>query len=135
MREGGSFPSVLHHVGHDEAVASTVYVVDFDFGVSLEELAQLGDIDIHAAGVEVVVVHPDGLECQVALEHVVDVDSEECEQFAFLRGELGLLFAEDEHLSLCVEDELAELEAGDILLFLRLDAAQDGFHAIDELVH
>ena len=110
----------LHHVRYDEAVASAMHIVDFNVGIALEELAQLGDIDIHAAGIEVVVVHPDGLECKVALQYIVDMYAEQGEQLAFLRGELGLLVAKYEHLSLGVEGELAKLEACDVLLFLGL---------------
>lgn len=52
----------LRYVGHDETVTSAVHVVDFYFRVILEQLAELGDVNIHATGVEIVVVHPDGFQ-------------------------------------------------------------------------
>ena len=51
---------IRYIVGCDEAVASAVYIIYLYLRIGPEELAQFGDIDIHAAGVEVVVVHPDG---------------------------------------------------------------------------
>ncbi len=43
-------------------------------------LAQLGDVDIHRAGVEVVVVDPDRFKGEVALEYFIDVGAEEAEE-------------------------------------------------------
>ena len=59
--------------GRDELVTLAVDVDDLDGGVGLEVLAQLGDVDVHGAGVEIVVVDPDGLEGVVALENLVAV--------------------------------------------------------------
>ena len=46
---------------------------NFDGGVVLKVLAQLGDIYVHRAGVEVVIVNPDGLERVVAFICILDV--------------------------------------------------------------
>ena len=42
--------------------AAAVEVFDFDVGIFFQKLPQLGDIDIHGAGSEVVVVLPDDLQ-------------------------------------------------------------------------
>ena len=48
---------------HPKDKATAVEVFDLDAGIFFEELAQLGDVDIHGAGGEVVVVLPDHLQC------------------------------------------------------------------------
>ena len=48
-------------------------VYDFHVGVGTQVLAQFGDVNVHAAGIEVVVVHPDCLESEVALQNFVGV--------------------------------------------------------------
>ena len=134
----------LHQVRHDEAVASAVHVVDFDFGVVLQQLAKLRDIHVHAAGVEVVVVHPDGLQGKVALQHVVDVNAEHRQQLAFLRGELRLLVAQKQYLdaknyatTLCTDGEKAtetfSHELFDICILDIMMPKKDGFQVAAEI--
>ena len=77
----------------DELVALAVDVDDFDLFVHAQVLTQLGDVDVHGAGVEVVVVDPDLFECEIALEDFVHVRAEQAEEFAFLGGELLRCFA------------------------------------------
>ena len=55
----------------DELVAFAVDIDDFYLRIVLQVLAQLGDVDIHRAGVEIVVVNPDGLQGEVALQNLV----------------------------------------------------------------
>ena len=55
----------------DELVAFAVDIDDFYLRIVLQVLAQLGDVDIHRAGVEIVVVNPDGLQSEVALQNLV----------------------------------------------------------------
>ena len=76
--------------GDDELVAFSVDVDDLYRFVLLEVLAELGDVHIHAAGIEEVVVEPDGLQGKLALKDLVGVGAEEREQLRLLRGELGL---------------------------------------------
>ena len=52
----------------DEFITFTVDIDDFNLWVILQMLAQLGDIHIHRTGIEVVVVNPDGLQGEVALQ-------------------------------------------------------------------
>ena len=110
-------------------------VDDLDRGIVLEVLAELGDVYVHRAGVEVVVVDPDGLEGVVAFEDLVDMRAQEAEQFRLLGGELGDLVADEEHLLLGVEGELAYLVHGNLLALLALDAAQDSLDTEYELFH
>ena len=98
-------------------------------------LAQLGDIDVHRASVEVVVVNPDGLEGEVALEDNVDVGAEQREQLALLGGELGDFVFKHEHLLLGVEGEFAYLVHCHLFAFLAFYAAQDGLDAEHEFFH
>ena len=56
-----------NHVRNNEFVTLAVYIDDFNAVIILEMLAQLGDIDIHASGIEVIVVDPNGLQRIVAL--------------------------------------------------------------------
>ena len=76
--------------------------------IVLQMLAQLGDIDIHGTGIEVVVVNPDGLQGEVALQDLVGVRAQQCQQFVLLGGQLGLLLTDNQQLLLGVEDELAD---------------------------
>ena len=46
-------------------------VDDLNRRVGLEMLAQLGDINIHRASVEIVIVNPDSLQCEVTLQSLV----------------------------------------------------------------
>ena len=44
---------------------------DFDLIIVLQMLTQLGDIHIHRAGVEIVIVDPNGLQGKVALQDLI----------------------------------------------------------------
>ena len=94
-------------VRHYQLVSFAVDVDDLYRGVVFQQLAQLGDVDIHAAGVEVIVVYPDGLQRIVALQYVVYMVAEQCEQLALLGGEFLRLVAVYQNLLLGVESELA----------------------------
>ena len=71
----------------DEFVALTVDVDDFHLFVHAQVLTQLGDVHVHGAGVEVVVVDPDLFEGEIALEDFVHVCAEQAQEFALLGGE------------------------------------------------
>ena len=112
QRREGERSSYIHRsisIGNHKPVALAVHVVDLHIGVILEVLAQLGDIDIHGTRIEIVVVYPDGLECQFALQHLVGMLAEEREELALLGGEFGLLITPHEELVLGVEGEGSEL--------------------------
>ena len=61
-------------------------VDDFDGRVVFEVLAQLGDVDVHRTGIEVIVVNPDSLEGIVALEDFVDMGAQQAQQLRLLGG-------------------------------------------------
>ncbi len=122
-------------VRRDEFVALSVDVDDFHAVVSLEVLAELGDIDIHGARVEIVVINPDGFQCEVTLQHFVGVCAEETEEFAFFGGEFRLGFSAGKNLLLCVEGEGANLVVQAVAILLSSDASQDGFDAEGEFLH
>ena len=103
-------------------------VDDLDLGIVLQVLTQLGDIHIHRTGIEVVVVDPDGLQGEVALQDLVGVTAEQCQQLVLLRGELGLLIADDEQLLLGVEGCVAVALHSRLLGLLTLGAAQDSLN-------
>ena len=72
-------PPGLFLVRDDEFVAFAVDVDDFNLRVVLQMLAQLGDINVHRACVEIVVVNPDGLQREVTLQNLVGVAAEQGE--------------------------------------------------------
>ena len=98
-------------------------------------LAQLSDIHVHTAGIEVVVVNPDGLQSEVTLENLVDVSTKEAQQLALFGGELGRHVINNEHLFLGVESELTYLIHSNLFSFLSLYAAHDGIDTHHELFH
>lgn len=122
-------------VRRDELVALSVDVDDFYAVVSLEVLAELGDIDIHGARVEIVVINPDGFQCEVTLQHFVGVCAEETEEFALFGGEFRLGFSAGKNLLLCVEGKGANLVVQAVAILLSSDTAQDGFDAEGEFLH
>ena len=64
----------------DELVALAVDVYDFNLVVILQMLAQLCDVYVHRACVEIVVVNPDSLQGEVTLQNLVGVAAEQSEQ-------------------------------------------------------
>ena len=97
--------------------------------------AQLGDVDVHRAGVEVVVVNPDCLESVVALKDFVDVGTQQTQKLRLFGGELGNFVVNHQHLLLGVEGEAADFIHCHFLPFLTFNAAQDGFDAEHQLFH
>lgn len=123
------------YLGSDELIAFAVDIDDFDRRVILEVLAELGDVHVHRAGVEIVIVNPYGLEREVAFEYFVDVCTQQAQKFAFLCGKLGDFVIDHKHLLLCVECELADFVHRDFLAFLAFDTAQYGFDAEHQFFH
>lgn len=67
------FYASLLLVRDDELVSFAVDIDNLYLGIVFQMLAQLCDIDIHRAGVEVVIVYPDSLQGEVTLEDLVGV--------------------------------------------------------------
>ena len=103
---------ILIILGRDEFVALSVDVDDFNLRVVFQVLAQLGDIDVHRTSVEVVIINPDGLQGEVALQDFVGMRTEQGEQFILLGGQFCLLLADDQQLLLGVKSELADATPG-----------------------
>ena len=55
------FLTRLIHIRNDELVALTMDIDNLNLRIFLQMLAEFGDIHIHRARIEVVVVNPDGL--------------------------------------------------------------------------
>ena len=89
-------------------------VDDFNGGIVLEMLTKLGDVNVHASGIEIVVVDPNCLQREVAFENFIDMCTKKAEEFAFLSGELGHLVVDHEHLLLSIESELSNAIHGDL---------------------
>ena len=100
--------------------------------IVLQMLAQLGDIHIHRAGIEVVIVNPDGLQGEVTLQDLVGGRAQQGKQFVLLGGQLGLLVTDNQQLLLGVEDELADMIDGALLVLLATYTAQDGLYRSEE---
>ena len=62
---------LLLHTRDDKLISLTMDVDDLEGIVLLQVLTQLGDIDVHATSIEVVVIDPDGLQRKVALQDFV----------------------------------------------------------------
>ena len=112
-----------------------MYIDYLNLIVVLKMLAQLGDVHVHRTGVEVVVVNPDGLQGEVALQNLVGVAAEQGEQLVLLSGELSLLVANTEQLLLGVESEAADVVDRTLLGLLATYATQDGLNTEYKLLH
>ena len=99
----------LFLLGSDEFVSLAMDIDDFNLWIVLEVLAQLGDVDIHRTGIEIVVVDPDGLQSKVALQNLVGMRAEQSQQFVLLGGELTLLVANHQQLLLGIEGKLTDM--------------------------
>ncbi len=99
-------------------------VDNLNLRIVFQVLAQLGDIHIHGTGIEVVIVNPDGLQGEVALQDFVGVRAQQGQQFVLLGGQLGLLVTDNQQLLLGVEDELADMIDGALLVLLATYTAQ-----------
>ncbi len=96
----------------NELIALAVDIDDLYLVVFLQMLAQLGDIHVHRAGVEIVVINPDGFQGKVALQDLIGVTAEQGQKFILLRSEFGLLLTDTEQLLLGVEGELTDMIDG-----------------------
>ena len=114
--------------GSDEFVAFTMNVDNLNLRVVFQVLTQLGDIHIHRTSVEVVVVNPDGLQGEVALQNLIGMRAEQSLQLVLLGGQLGLLLADAQQLLLGVEGEHANAIDGALLVFLATYTAQDSLN-------
>ena len=93
-------------------------VDNLNLGIILQMLAQFGDVDIHRTGIEVVVVDPDGLQGEVALQDLIGVAAQQGQQLILLGGQLTLLVAQAEQLLLGIEGELTDAVYGALLVLL-----------------
>lgn len=59
--------------------------------IFLQMLAEFGDIHIHRARIEVVVVNPDGLQCEITLKNLVGMSTKKSKKLILLSSQLGLL--------------------------------------------
>ena len=125
----------LFLVRDNEFVSLAVDIDDFNLWVVLEMLAQFCDVDVHRTCVEIVVVNPDGLQSEVALQYFVSVAAEQCKQFVLLCCELCLLLADGEELLLCVEGEIADSVNRALLVLLAAHTAEDSLYTEHEFFH
>ena len=93
----------------NKLVALAMDVDDFNLRILLQVLAQLGDVHIHRAGVEVVVVYPNGLQGKVTLQYLVGMRTEQSQQLVLLCSELRLLIANAQQLLLCIKGEVTDM--------------------------
>ena len=57
--------------GDNQLVTLPVDVDDLNVGFRFKEFAQFGDVDIHAAGVEIGVLFPYLFQCMIAFQDIV----------------------------------------------------------------
>ncbi len=87
-------------------------------GSFLISLVQFRDIDIHTPRIEIIVIHPDCLECIIALEDLVDMLTEQRQKLRFLGGEFLRLIIDIERLLLSIEGIFADAEHCHVLVSL-----------------
>ena len=63
--------------GSDKLISLSVDIYNLYRGILAKMFAKLGDVHIHGAGVEIIVVNPDGLEGKVALKYFIDVRAQQ----------------------------------------------------------
>ena len=103
-------------------------VDNLDLSVILQMLTQLSDVNIHRAGIEVVIIDPDSLQGEIALQNLVRMAAEQGQQFVLLGGKLGLLIANHEQLLLGIEGETTDTINGALLVLLASYTTEDGLN-------
>ena len=104
-----------------------MHVDDLDARFAFEILAELGDIDIHVAGIVETVVPPDLLEGIAAFKDVVFLVHQHLQQLCLARGNALLLALDGEGLAFFIEQNAAQFDH--LLRLLLLDrATQQGLN-------
>ena len=96
---------------------------------------QLCDVDVHRAGIEVVVVNPNGFERKITFEYLVDVGAKQTEELGFLSGEFGHFVTNHKDLFLRIEGKFTYFVHGDVLTLLTFYSTKDSFQTEDEFFH
>ena len=110
-------------------------VDDLHIGIAREVFTEFGDVNVHRASVEVVVVDPNLFERVVALENFVHMRAEQAEEFAFLGGELLRFAILCERLLLCIEEERTDGVLRAFTVTLATYTAQDSLNAEGQFFH
>ena len=93
----------------NQLISLSVNVDDLNGFIILQMLTQFGDVHIHASGIEIVVVNPNGLQSKVALQNIIGMSTKQAQQFGFLSCQLSLLFSDSKNLLLSIEGKLSYL--------------------------
>ena len=96
---------------------------------------KFGDVNVHRASVEVVVVDPNLFERVVALENFVHMRAEQPEEFAFLGGKLLRFAILYERLLLCIEEERTDGVLRAFTVTLATYTTQDSLNAEGQFFH
>ena len=110
-------------------------VDDFNLIILFEVLTKLGDVNIHRASVEVVVVNPDSLQSIVALQYFVGMSAEQSEELILLCGELSLLISDREELLLSIESKSTYMIDSILASLLTFYSSEDSLDTHHELFH
>ena len=109
--------------GDNQFVSFSVNVEDFDVIVIFQMFTQFGDINVHAAGIEIIVVNPNGFQSEVTLQNLVSVLVKQSQKFTFLGSQFGLLVSASQNLFLGVKGVASQFQNSLIRRFLSLNAA------------
>ena len=93
----------------NQLIALAMNVDNLNLRIILKMLAQFGDINIHRAGIKVIVVYPDGLQCEVALKNLVGMTAKQGQQLILLCCQFRLIITYDQQLLLCVKSKFADM--------------------------
>lgn len=120
----------------NQLIADAPDIHDPHVGIGLELLAQLGDENVHAAGVEETVVAPKGNQNRLSAQHVVGVLHEHSEDLGLAIGEAFDLVADLK--GLLGDPEGVTTDRIKVRTLVSRDgdgAAQQRLHANDQLGH
>ena len=110
----------------NQLITLAVNVDDFYLRIVFQVFTQLGDINVHRACIEIVVVNPDGLQCEITLQNLVGMAAKQAQKIVLLRSQLRHLVADGQGLLLGVEHKLTDVIDRTLLVFLATYTAQDG---------
>ena len=96
---------------------------------------QFGDIYVHTAGVEIIVIDPNGFQREISFQDFVYMSAKQAQQFRFFCGKFGVLVADRENLFLGVEGKLSYFVHCNFFSPFPFYSTQNGFDTEYQLFH
>ena len=80
-----------------------VHIEQLHGRIILQVFPELGNVNIHASAIEIIIILPDRLQCEIAVEQIIHIEAKQLEQLGFLGGQLLCGVAETKSLVLKIE--------------------------------